>query len=206
MEENLSNHNYVIREKPTEKYERHIIFILGYTQSKATPIGLTQLHYEIDIFSRNDPDFNRTRIDIYPYRSDWRAIAVWIWRHSIKEPIIDVFAYSWGAGYGFKKFSKELQKHNLKINQAVLLDPVKYKYLPGLAQLVAFTPWQYIRLRTNIKYVQVLRQRNSFLKGHPVLVQPPTKFFEHAFDKTRTHNEMDESPLFKKLVREICFQ
>lgn len=97
----------------------------GFTQTNDRHNGCLELFLEMRKFS--SPEVN---VDIREWNADWDARAGMIFLMSEEArrnnlPIrIHYYGYSWGCGNGYVKFAKALKKRGLKINHAVLCDPV----------------------------------------------------------------------------------
>ena len=104
------------------------VAIPGYTQDYGTSTGLERIWGALDdVLAETGPG---VRVLYFPWNSPWKKIASFIKRHSAEGPCVRVYAYSFGAGYGFVTLAKELHKLGIGIRHAVLCDPVWRR--PGL--------------------------------------------------------------------------
>lgn len=74
----------------------------------------------------------------WQWNLDWRAQAAHFARHvrinTEGRTRVVVVAYSWGAGWGFLRFARELQGRGVLIDVAIMIDPVyRLPYLPAWA-------------------------------------------------------------------------
>jgi len=189
-------------------FERWLICIPGYMQRRGDPgAGVPALHRELSA-AYNGPT---CRVDLFLWDSKWRDLARWIDQSSIRAARIDVFAYSWGVGFGFLRLAKYLRRHGREIQNAVLCDGVAHVG-PGLgpfhtaSKSLAFLPCWSIRIPDNVRAVHRLRQENSLLRGHPIHRADPnrTRLATPIYDVHRVHATMDDSPAFFGLCKEIA--
>lgn len=178
------------------------ILISGFLQSEAERTGLEDLWLEMGALRAAD-----TVVALKPWRADWRGLAKHMERVSDKaDVIIQVYAYSWGAGYGFPSLARELARRGLKIRHAVLSDPVWKPRLWVLSWL-ALTRWGVIRVPGNVGGVNVFVQRRNRPWGRRVVIENGTGPKRVATMKTLhgyVHGTMDEAAEFHARAMEVA--
>jgi hypothetical protein len=102
---------------------KHWHFILsGYSQNYATPTGCERIWGALDdMLAETGPG---TRVLYFPWNAPFEQIAEMVKRCSAQGTCVRVYAYSWGAGYGFITLTKELNRRGIGVRHAVLCDPV----------------------------------------------------------------------------------
>jgi hypothetical protein len=147
-----------------------------------------------------------TCIALKTWNANWWAIAENIWWTSaspVEKINVFVYAYSWGAGWGFTQLAKQLKKRGIRIRTAVLSDPV-YRHWYTLGQWRAFVPYSSISVPNNVDEVFSFVQRQNLPAGH---------LCEAASDRTRihlpvelmaTHQYMDDASDFHDRVLQIA--
>ncbi|MCP4571442.1 MAG: hypothetical protein GY838_03750 [bacterium] len=185
-----------------EKCERWIICIPGYLQRRGSAAAaIPDLHAQL----RTRHSSPTCWVELLPWKSDWKSIAQWIAQTSVEKPRIDVFAYSWGVGYGLIRLARELRKHGLEIHTAVLSDGVAHVGPHPIARFLAFLPFWTIRIAKNVGRVWSFRQTNSLLRGHHIQrAEPPGAYITIALDPDRVHRTMDESPHFVGICQAVA--
>jgi hypothetical protein len=175
----------------------HII-ISGYSQSYRTPTGCERiwlaLHAATDTVER---------CLYFPWNAPWCDIAEFIKRCSEPDAEVYIYAYSWGAGYGFVSLAEELQKRGLPVTHAVLCDPVwRRKGIPAglnwIGSLSSVWADSKLDVPANVQEVSWCYQRNNkpdgdtptAAKGATTIIHPGVKI-ENAI-----HPTIDESEWF----------
>ena len=175
------------------------ILISGFRQNKAELNGMEELWLACRTYSSP-----KVCIQYYAWDEDWKGIAQFISRNSNDETRINVYAYSWGAGWGFVRLARLLGKEGLEINQAVLCDPVtRSPLLPTWLPInpLSLLPNRKIKVPSNIREVHWLRQKVNRPCGH-------TPVGEHCIihdpvELSVNHSAMEDSPQFHKMVMDI---
>ena len=167
------------------------VVISGFTQDLERPNGCQQLW---DSLRRQRAD-GQTPVLLEPWNYDWRGLAELIWRFrpAGPPPRVDVFAYSWGGGWGFPRLAAELQKRGLEIARAVLCDAVYRPRLRLLAGAALLPVWQIV-VPENVREVSWYYQRSGFPMGHPVVAADPrrTRVNPGVLVRGVTHHYMDD--------------
>lgn len=100
------------------------VCISGYTQSEAEMTGLMRIALELGARHRGPA----TAVELHRWNDDWKALAEFIWlarpNGDSEGPVVNIYAYSWGAGWGFTQLAKALKARGIAVRCAVLADPV----------------------------------------------------------------------------------
>ncbi len=170
------------------------IVIGGYRQHEGDPTGPLLLWSEL--LSLCSPT---TQVVFREWNAPWDRLADVIHRTSVSHPTIRIYAYSWGCGYGFLRLAKELKRRGLKVDVAVLCDPVYHSHLL-LFRWLAFIPGMTLWVPSNVHEVRGVAQSQSCLRGHRVKAVDPKATRVHQFVRLhRDHTWMDDSPLFHSM-------
>lgn len=180
------------------------ICISGHAQREGDPNGTFNNWF----FLRERLAANQCQVELREWNSNWSALAERIWlvwqRLGGPSPLINAYAYSWGAGWGFQQFAGELAKRGMEIAQAVLCDPV-YRHRYWLGQWRALWPFSQILIAPNVREVRWLFQRMNLPAGHPVVAQDKCHTKIHAGVRLeRIHHYMDEAPEFRAMICEAA--
>lgn len=171
-------------------------------QSEAHETGIERLWLDLGQLRNAE-----TVVALRPWDSNWRGFAEHIWRVSDRaDVIIQVYAYSWGAGYGFPKLARELMKRGMKIRHAVLSDPV---YKPPLFSLswLALTRFGRITVPENVGAVDSYYQRRNRPWGRPVVIENGTGPRHRVTEKKISgylHVSMDDAEEFHERAKEAA--
>ena len=175
------------------------ICISGFRQNKAELNGMELLW--LGLRGHSSP---KVCVQYYAWNEDWKAIAKFISRNSNDETRINVYAYSWGAGWGFVNLAKRLGQEGMYINNTVLCDPVsRSPYLPAWLPLnpLSLLSDRKLKLPDNIREIHWLRQKVNRPCGH-------TPICEHAIihdpvELKVPHSAMEDSPEFHMMVMDV---
>lgn len=169
-----------------------VFVVSGFRQDPGQPTGSQALWAALHAH-HNGPS---TVVTFLPWNTNWAAIAEQVRMCSNGHlPQVFVAAYSWGAGWGFVRLAKEMRKRGLRIQSAVLSDPVYRHPLWSLAWL-ALVRWRKIMVPNNVNRVHWFFQREGLPRGHRVVAQDAAKTI--VFDGQQlpdgvTHAFADES-------------
>jgi len=187
----------------------HVV-ISGFTQHMGRPHGMFRLAETLIADGHCDGQANRVRL--FPWHANWRNVAEHCWhlREYHECPVrIFVYGYSWGAGYGARKFAQCLVGTGLQIVAMVLSDPVKRSRLVSLrwqAMLPRDLPivgGPTIRMPTSVKEIWTFHQRVDRPQGHRVVTSNGTLL--HASQElSYCHTKMDDAPEFHQLCRDVA--
>jgi len=200
------------------------IFISGFTENRAQSTGL-QLAWE-SAKTNKDVKHKEEKVffPVLPWNHDWHSLARSIQINSItpenyyKPPLINIYAYSWGAGYGaIQLASSLLSAGNYEVQNMVLADPVycstnplmrwRALFCDRVKFLRRFTP--VITIPKNVGHVYWNRQYNNWPRAHALatalnsetIIHPPD--LEPVNALGRIHEQMDEAPWFQNKVAEL---
>ncbi|PHR99577.1 MAG: hypothetical protein COA78_24730 [Blastopirellula sp.] len=98
--------------------------ISGFTQDHGSWHGVLELTEKL---REKHCEGVRSRVHYYRWDENWAAIAEYYWSLSEKyhtQPLIAIYAYSWGAGHGAMRLTEQLRKRGLRVRLMVLADPV----------------------------------------------------------------------------------
>lgn len=178
------------------------VLIAGFTQRIGQPTGMHSLWLRINqLFSGPE-----VQCELHPWHACWDEIAENIKiSRSPSPPTILVYAYSWGAGWGFIKLAQALEERGLVVRAAVLCDPVyRSRWLSmswrSLVTCGCLRPT--IPVPANVRWVRWLYQRNGLPAGHrPVAVHPRATHIDQGIEVPGVvHNSMDELDEFHELA------
>lgn len=144
----------------------------GFRQHAGLPSGIQALWSKL----RRAHGNGRVAVELREWSTDWDAVAelVWNFRRPPELPAVYVYAYSWGAGWGFTRLAHALERRGIQIEDAVLCDPVYRSPLRSLAWL-SILPGRTVKVPANVARVHWFYQRQSFPSGHQPVAADPTK-------------------------------
>jgi len=170
------------------------VLISGFTESWAKPTGTEELWRKLAVL-----ESPKTAV-LAPleWDADWKAVAGFIRRNSESLlPLINVYAYSWGAGWGFVNLAKHL---GINIRRAVLCDPVyRSPFMPAAIPLnpLSFFSSPTITVPRNVMDVRWLYQRRNKPAGHtPVSAVADVVEPGFLIDDGTKHSGMDNHPRY----------
>ena len=197
-----------------------IVFGSGYMQHMGDEIqGMPALAAEFE-----ERYSGVARVDLRRWDDDWNDLAEWIFRRCSETENIKLLCicYSWGVGFGFKKFAEACRIRGISINGAVLADPVahlggRFCHRIGLSQVAAFWPPRSpcfksvrrlrLRLPDNINKDNTywFVQENSLLRGHDVYWEDTKEMAANKkVLKFRVHGYMDEAPEVRECAIDLA--
>jgi hypothetical protein len=174
-------------------------FVMGFTQTIAEPTGVEDLWLEMRDLTSADAAFI-----LKPWDANWELEAAFINRCSDPNPLISIYAYSWGVGNGFVQLACELAKLKLAVRTAVLCDPITYN---PLAPWQALVDSETIAVPDNVGEVWWCFQKNDpHLRGHG-LMGADTTLFHPGEDLSAggvVHATIDSADWFHAKAREVA--
>lgn len=177
------------------------ILISGFRQDLSNATGFDKLL--LRMLDANVSGF----ISDHQWSDDWGGVAEAIKRRSTDLPTIKVYAYSWGAGWGFVQLAKHLRRRGFRVAHAVLADPVyRSRLLPTWLPLnpLSMLSTPTINVPGNVNEVSWFYQRIDRPAGHrPVAKQPSTRINE-GVELVRAHAFMDDAPEFHSKALEVA--
>ena len=181
----------------------HIV-ICGFTQGIGRRTGSHTLWMALNQ-SLSDA---KTAVLLYPWHSRWSDVAemVAVSSDTAGPPKICVYAYSWGAGYGFVQLAKQLRRRGLSIDQAVLCDPVYKSPLWSLAWLSLVHQWLglAIHVPANVRHVQHFFQRRNVPRGAALVARSPLTHIDEGAELDRNHGWMSEAAEYQSLCKRVA--
>lgn len=147
--------------------------IAGFTQDESSN-GNIELHEKL-LAALDDYSPLSVRVRYRRHNENWKAIALnyhYMRRRYYNEPfIIQVNAYSYGAGHGLTRLAKQLQRYNIKVNIANICDGVYYHWHP-LGWWRALIGNSRIKLPNNVEKFHAFYQRKNTPHGRPLDYNP----------------------------------
>ena len=207
--------------------EQWHIFISGFTENRKQSTGLQKCW----LASQAEVKPNKVFFPVLPWNYDWYTLARFIQINSNQSnaltetnypisnppnpPLINIYAYSWGAGHGAIQLARYLQSvGNYDVQNMVLADPVYYSnfflfrwraiFCSRFSFTRRFAPKIYIP--SNTLNVFWSRQYNNWPRAHSLHSLPAAKtvIYSPHLEKSLIHAEMDESLWFQCRVKEFC--
>lgn len=178
---------------------RWIYVVPGFTQTRGSRTRL------IDLWARlhHRHSDSHTVVSLLPWKADWKSEAEFVLRLSVAIPLILVAAYSWGAGWGFVRFAKELKHRGLSVRHAWLIDPV-YRHPYWLGQWRALIPWWSVKIPNNVQHVTWWRQKQSIPRGHDLIADRSKTLLEPPQEISVDHIHADDHlPVMEEVYRQI---
>lgn len=150
-----------------------------------------------------------TRVELEAWDDDPRASAEFICRLGSKTrpPLVCIFAYSWGCGYGFVRLAEALGDLGIGVRAAVLCDPV-YHGLARWRALIPRTLFRRIRIRipANVDEVHWFRQLQTKPAGHDLKATSRYTRIHDPVVLDSPHTEMDNRPEFRERCLHVARQ
>jgi hypothetical protein len=147
----------------------------------------------------------RTTVNIWTWDSNWKDVAALMRMVAgpAEQPRLFVYAYSWGAGWGFVQLAKHLREHGLQVEHAILADPVyRSPWLPTWlpANPLSLTRFPTIDIPRNVRKVSWTYQRRNRPWGHtPVADRPKLTHIEPGVQCPGPHEAMDNDPQWHRM-------
>lgn len=145
----------------------HHLVISGFRQRRRHLAGCDCLLAALDEFRRPG-----VRIESLEWNADMQAEAAFIARHAAEgeEPIVCLYPYSWGFGWGAIRLALALEAKGIGVYAMRVCDGV-YRHGYRLGNWRALWPWSVIELPANVAChnVELFVQRHSWLRGHRVV-------------------------------------
>ena len=179
--------------------EKWHIPISGFTQSINRANGFDKLWLKL----RSHSSSLVSLMSPQPWNADFSAIAEWIHRMRPEErtPDIRVYAYSWGCGHGFVKLADELWKRGLKIDYAVLCDPVYHSWWRPWRAMI-FSPE--IRIPKSVSRIDWFYQRQNHPQATTLKATSDLTIITEGVELNYEHEYMDDAPEFHAKCLEVA--
>jgi pimeloyl-ACP methyl ester carboxylesterase len=182
--------------------DRWHILISGYTQKLMRPTGTEQLWLSMRPLSSPT-----TCIQYRVWDDDWAGMASHVSRVSNGAPVVNIYAYSWGAGHGFVTLAKELSRYGVQVSHAVLCDPVYRSTI--LPTWLPLNPLSMLRLPTitippNVRRVSWLRQSQNKPAGHNLKAAHEATRIHEPITLKLNHDQMDDSAEYHAMAMAVA--
>lgn len=168
----------------------HIV-IGGFLQTEGRPTGMVRLWMRLhSLFSSPS-----SVVLLRSWNDNWSDLAELIWRANRSgQPdrhTVNIYAYSWGAGYGAMELARQLNRRGLRVHTMVLSDPVYRSPLLSFRWL-ALLQWSTIRVPANVFAVHWFRQNISLPAGHDLKADSPATWLSDPKWVEVDHQYMDD--------------
>lgn len=174
------------------------VVIGGFLQDQGRPTGMVRLWRNLDA-AVSAPG---ARVELRNWNDNWRQFAELIWRVQPSDGSVrvDLFAYSWGAGWGAMQLARQLARRGVPIAHMVLSDPVyRSPWLPF--RWLAFCPWRPIVVPRNVRQVTWFRQRRNRPSGNRLVAEDPQRTAirpAQGYEADVVHEYMDDLLAFHR--------
>ena len=180
-----------------------VYVIQGFTQTRATRSRMVELWKEL-YDKHASPE---CLVELRQWNANWKAEAEHILRmtpdESGAQTTIKIFAYSWGAGWGFTQLAKALGSRGLRVSSAVLCDPV-YRHSYRLGHWRTFiTSWPIV-IPPNVDEVYSFFQRMNWPCGHTLKAASDETTMHHPIELQADHSAMEDQPQFLARCRLVA--
>ena len=170
--------------------------ISGFTQTEKSLHGVLRLSEELHTLGMNN---HVSRVSLRPWNDNWAAAAenmFQLGRLHGAEVIVNIYAYSWGGGWGALQLAQELEKRGVMVLVAVLSDAV-YRHPRLLMRWTSLLgrnyPWSpTIKFPANVATVIPFHQSQNRPQGHKITGRNVLKSTKLSL----THQYMDDAPEF----------
>lgn len=173
--------------------------ISGFTQTERRCHGVLTLS---EMLHRQGFNNHVSRVQLRPWNADWCEVAENIWllgQHHVAPVFVNIYAYSWGGGWGAVQLARELKKRGIQVYFIVASDAV-YRHPLLLMRWTSLLgrsyPWSpRIRIPSNVSYVRPFHQKQNRPQGHWIVGDPDfSGVISESTELDRTHQFMDDSP------------
>lgn len=183
-----------------------VILINGFRQGLRSPTGMEKLY---NLATRRYEHEPRVKVSQpLSWKSNWKSQAAFIQRHAPTNgedarARIMVSAYSFGAGWGFQKLTRELNERGLAVDVAILIDPVyRSPLLPTWLplNLVSMTTLGHLKIRENVRRLHYFRQFQNRPRGRACIAADPyATEIRCPIELDCTHQLADDHPRVREL-------
>ena len=185
--------------------------ISGYTQHRGRMSGLMRVSMNLE---QALPSTHR--VHLCRWNEDWWEWAEYVWllwqEAGGPQPVINLYAYSYGMGWGAIQLSRELQRRGMGVNHIVSCDGV-YRHPYRLGAWRALWPWSTILVPSNVGRVTYFYQRRNLPSGHEIVAEDsdatnikpgPGAHGGAAGEIIAAHQYADDSTLFRSTAIEVA--
>jgi len=177
------------------------ICISGFTQNESSTHGVFTLSEKLARASHACQ--HNSRVWLCTWDSRWHHVAehIWLlWREytdSADDLAINIYGYSWGAGWGAVRLATQLEQRGLPVRVAVLCDPV-YRHPNPIFRwysLLGRDWWVAPRIiiPANVARVVTFNQRHNHPQGHLVTAAGRATVVDAPVELDRIHQYMDDA-------------
>ena len=178
--------------------------ISGFTQRGNRIHGVFKLCEALHEAGHNN---HVSRVSLRPWNDDWAAAAENAWllgEHHNAELQVQIYAYSWGGGWGAPEFCRELLDRGVNVRRVILSDPV-YRHPNPILRWTSMIQRNsrlapVIRFPRNVDQIHSFHQTRNTPQGH--LVEGDKDFTGHIVPSVRcdmAHQYMDDAKRFRRL-------
>ena len=175
--------------------------ISGFLQDERRCHGILKLSEKL-----HQAGFNRhaSRVWYRPWNSDWADVAEHIWNigeHYNAEVLVNVYAYSYGVGWGAVRFAAELKKRGLAVQHLVACDGV-YRHPNPLLRWTSLLQRDAdlapaIKVPSNVAFVHPYHQTVNTPQGHRLVSEEACgQQILESIELQATHQYMDDADEF----------
>jgi hypothetical protein len=186
----------------------HLI-VSGFLQHRGQRHGLHDLFVPLHLAHAS----GETAVELLAWNERWRDVADDIANCAMPaapaQVRVFVYAYSWGAGWGFVQLARQLRRHRIAIQCAVLSDPVyRSRWLSlswlSICSLTCLAPM--IEVPSNVREVHWFRQHTARPCGHDLLAEDcrETKIHVARVLPWTPHTLMDQAHEFHTLALRVA--
>lgn len=187
--------------------------ISGFNQSLAGPTGLETLWQKLRHSLRDAGGLCTDVVCLMPlvWNSPWPAVADFIRRQvsgDLADATFHVYAYSWGAGWGWRQLALEMAKRGLDIHTSVLADPV-YRSDNGpvfwIRSMMNIVAAPRIKVPANVHDVWWFYQTMNKPRAHQLVAVDPEKTrIRPGVQRSKQHQWMDDDDLFHETALAVA--
>lgn len=179
-----------------------IVTFQGFTESDSGPTGTEDLYFNV---VRHFASKDVTTYQPRTWRSDTERLLDQLIRQRIHDVVL--IGYSWGAGYACMKFAQLAPAWGIKVELALLCDPV-YRPLwvptwmgPNPLCAGALMSHKKIAVPESVARVCWVRQKISIPMGHDLIARSPATRIEAPRVLDYSHTSIDSAPAWHSMVR-----
>lgn len=157
------------------------------------------------------------RVLLFPWHANWRMIASRFWfigEQNKKRVAVNIYGYSWGAGWGAVNLARELGWQGIDVHNMTLCDPVyRHRYWLGnwrafsnhpIGRILTLGRDVPIRIPPNVHRVRWTRQMVNYPRGHNLVADDVRTRIDNPTIVPVVHCRMDEHPEYHRLSLEAA--
>lgn len=186
------------------------ICISGFTQHEGRMSGLMKLSEKM--IASGFSIGRHSRVWLFRWDANWSRVAEHVSILSEKyevAPLIGVYAYSWGAGWGAMQLSKQLLRRGQQVRAMVLSDPVyrhpwfPFHWFSMLSRDIPILRAPIIYVPKNVHEVWHFNQTLNRPQGHRLISTNGTEI-HYEGDLGCIHQKMDEHYRFHDKALDVA--